>query len=256
VTLSPGTRLGSYEIVAALGSGGMGEVYRARDTRLGREVAIKVLARRLAGDPRAQARFEREARAVDDSNETRLEYPIGRVLLRSASYIMEPRVSPSGDRVAVFESLSMGTHLAVFDRASRRELLSLPLDGLPFGLAWNPAGDEIWLSIVGPVAADSWPCASTARSGSSPAPWDSPSCMTSHAAARCSWAIRWHGTGSRAEPRARPGSATSRGSMAPSSETCRRTAGPCFSTSRSRPPARPAAATCGRSTGHHPYTLA
>ncbi|HEX5715443.1 MAG TPA: serine/threonine-protein kinase, partial [Thermoanaerobaculia bacterium] len=62
--LSPGIRLGSYEIIAALGAGGMGEVYRARDTRLGREVAIKVLARRLMGDPKAQARFEREARAV------------------------------------------------------------------------------------------------------------------------------------------------------------------------------------------------
>jgi hypothetical protein len=64
LTLSPGTRLGSYEIVAALGSGGMGEVYRARDVRLGRDVAVKVLASRLAGNPEAQARFEREAKAV------------------------------------------------------------------------------------------------------------------------------------------------------------------------------------------------
>jgi len=62
--LSPGTRLGPYEIVAPLGSGGMGEVYKARDTRLQRQVAIKVLPRSIAGDPEALARFEREAQAV------------------------------------------------------------------------------------------------------------------------------------------------------------------------------------------------
>ncbi len=59
-----GTRLGPYEIVAPLAAGGMGEVYRATDTRLGREVAIKVLPERLTGNPQALKRFEREARAV------------------------------------------------------------------------------------------------------------------------------------------------------------------------------------------------
>src|SRR5213593_3310344 len=62
--LSVGTRLGPYEILAPLGAGGMGEVYHARDPRLNREVAIKVLPERLAGDPAALARFEREAKAV------------------------------------------------------------------------------------------------------------------------------------------------------------------------------------------------
>ena len=62
--LTTGTRLGPYEILAPLGAGGMGEVYRARDTRLGREVAVKVVAQRLAGEPGLKARFEREARAV------------------------------------------------------------------------------------------------------------------------------------------------------------------------------------------------
>jgi hypothetical protein len=59
-----GTRLGQYEIVAALGAGGMGEVYRATDARLGRAVAIKVLSARLAADESPRARFEREAEAV------------------------------------------------------------------------------------------------------------------------------------------------------------------------------------------------
>jgi Tol biopolymer transport system component len=62
--LAAGNRLGPYEIVAPLGAGGMGEVYRARDTRLGRDVAVKVLPERLAHDAEALERFEREARAV------------------------------------------------------------------------------------------------------------------------------------------------------------------------------------------------
>jgi len=64
MSLPAGTRLGPYEIIGPLGAGGMGEVYRAKDPRLGREVAIKVLPARVAGDAEALARFEREARAV------------------------------------------------------------------------------------------------------------------------------------------------------------------------------------------------
>jgi eukaryotic-like serine/threonine-protein kinase len=64
MTLTAGTRLGPYEIVSPLGAGGMGEVYRARDTRLEREVAVKVIPAHLAGEADALARFEREARAV------------------------------------------------------------------------------------------------------------------------------------------------------------------------------------------------
>ena len=64
MTLAHGTRLGPYEIVAPIGAGGMGEVYRARDTRLDREVAVKVLPASVASDSESVARFEREARAV------------------------------------------------------------------------------------------------------------------------------------------------------------------------------------------------
>src|SRR5436190_4878907 len=64
MTLTMHTRLGPYEIQGPLGAGGMGEVYRARDTRLERDVAIKVLSEPLARDPQALARFHREVRAV------------------------------------------------------------------------------------------------------------------------------------------------------------------------------------------------
>jgi serine/threonine protein kinase len=62
--LAPGVRLGSYEIQSLLGVGGMGEVYRARDGKLGRSVAIKVLPAALADDQERITRFEREARAL------------------------------------------------------------------------------------------------------------------------------------------------------------------------------------------------
>jgi Tol biopolymer transport system component len=66
--LHPGARLGPYEILSPLGAGGMGEVYRARDTRLGREVAIKVLPGALSRDPERVKRFEREARSASALN--------------------------------------------------------------------------------------------------------------------------------------------------------------------------------------------
>ena len=62
--LSAGTRLGPYDVVAPLGAGGMGEVYRARDARLGRDVAIKILPRAFTTHPERLARFEREARVL------------------------------------------------------------------------------------------------------------------------------------------------------------------------------------------------
>src|SRR5215469_14980120 len=68
MTLSPGMRLGPYEILAPLGAGGMGEVYRARDTRLERTVAIKILPAELSNDSVRKQRFEREAKTISSLN--------------------------------------------------------------------------------------------------------------------------------------------------------------------------------------------
>jgi len=68
MTLETGSRLGPYEIVSVLGAGGMGEVYKAKDTRLDRTVAIKVLPSHLSDDASLRERFDREARAVSSLN--------------------------------------------------------------------------------------------------------------------------------------------------------------------------------------------
>ena len=67
-SLTPGTRLGPYEILADLGAGGMGEVFRARDTKLNRDVAIKILLPAVASDPDRLARFSREAQVLASLN--------------------------------------------------------------------------------------------------------------------------------------------------------------------------------------------
>jgi eukaryotic-like serine/threonine-protein kinase len=87
VTLSTGTRVGPYEVITPLGIGGMGEVYRARDSRLGREVALKVLPEELSGDADRLARFEREARSASALNHPHIVtvYDVGRA--DSHSYI-------------------------------------------------------------------------------------------------------------------------------------------------------------------------
>ena len=93
MTIAVGTRLGPYEVVTPLGAGGMGEVYRARDTRLGREVAIKVLPAAMSSDPERLKRFEREAQSASSLNHPNIVtiYDIGSQ--GSVSYIAMELVS-------------------------------------------------------------------------------------------------------------------------------------------------------------------
>ena len=77
MSLAPGTRLGSYEVAAKLGEGGMGEVYRARDSKLGRDVALKILPAALSNDPERQARFRREATVLASLNHPNIGHIYG-----------------------------------------------------------------------------------------------------------------------------------------------------------------------------------
>ncbi len=81
MTLASGTKLGSYEVLAPIGAGGMGEVYQAHDTKLGRDVAIKVLPEAFAHDPERLSRFQREAKmlAFTESSQHRHDPWIGAV---------------------------------------------------------------------------------------------------------------------------------------------------------------------------------
>jgi len=125
--LAPGTRLGPYEIVSPLGQGGMGEVYRARDTRLGRDVAVKVLPEHLSSQPEVRARFEREARTVSSLNHPNIcaLYDVGRegdvdflVLELVEGETLEQRLARG--RVPTAEALRLGAQIAdALDRAHR-----------------------------------------------------------------------------------------------------------------------------------------
>ncbi|HEV2064058.1 MAG TPA: protein kinase, partial [Thermoanaerobaculia bacterium] len=89
MTLSAGSRLGPYEILAPIGAGGMGEVYRAKDPRLGREVAIKVLPSSMSSDADRLRRFEQEARAAGILNHPNITavYDIGTNESDGAPYV-------------------------------------------------------------------------------------------------------------------------------------------------------------------------
>src|SRR5438034_9025294 len=98
--LSSATRLGPYEILSLLGAGGMGEVYKARDTRLNRDVALKVLPSEVAGDPSRRQRFEIEARAVAMLNHLNIVamYDVGsdEALAHMVSELVDGDTPPGG----------------------------------------------------------------------------------------------------------------------------------------------------------------
>jgi serine/threonine protein kinase len=161
VTLATGTRLGPYEIVGPLGAGGMGEVYRARDTKLHREVAIKVLPRLFSSDPDRLARFEREARILAAFNHPNIATVYGLEEQGSVTAIVmelvEGETLDSGlhsrGRLSIDETIAIGRQLVdALDAAHERGIIhrdlkpgnvKLTTSGvvkvLDFGLALDPA---------------------------------------------------------------------------------------------------------------------
>src|SRR6059036_2595956 len=101
MSVAPGTRLGPYEIVAPIGAGGMGEVYKARDTRLDRTVAVKILPAALAADPQFRERFDREARAISQLTHPHIctLYDVGEAPIREPSADSHQPLAISHDTV-------------------------------------------------------------------------------------------------------------------------------------------------------------
>jgi Tol biopolymer transport system component/tRNA A-37 threonylcarbamoyl transferase component Bud32 len=117
VTLTPGTRVGSYEIVTLIGAGGMGEVYRARDTKLNRDVAIKVLPQAFAADRERVARFEREAQTLAALNHQNIAHvhgvidqPLGLVMELVEGDDLTNRISARG--MALGDALPVARQIA------------------------------------------------------------------------------------------------------------------------------------------------
>jgi serine/threonine-protein kinase len=170
--LLPGTRLGPYKIISQLGSGGMGEVYRARDVRLDRDVAVKVLTDKLAGDPDAILRFEREAKAIaalshpnilaihDFDRDQDLYYVVtefleGETLRRKIGSLSWRRAVEYGLEIA--KGLAAAHSKGVVHRDLKPENIFITTDGrvkiLDFGLAQirppkNPAGGDVIQDIT------------------------------------------------------------------------------------------------------------
>ena len=156
MTLSPGTRLGPYEILAPLGVGGMGEVYRARDTKLGRDAAIKVLLSEVSADAERRLRFEQEARSASalnhpniitvydiDSSDSNLylamELVEGKTLRELLSAELLPAKKMLDVAVQVAEGLAKAHAAGIVHRDLKPENLMISKDGfvkiLDFGLA-------------------------------------------------------------------------------------------------------------------------
>jgi Tol biopolymer transport system component/predicted Ser/Thr protein kinase len=152
VGLATGTRVGSYEVVGPLGKGGMGEVYRARDTRLGRDVALKVLPDAFAHDAERRARFEREARTLAALNHPHIAHIYGvedRALVMelvegpTLADVIERGSLPIADTVAVARQIAdalEGAHeLGIIHRDLKPANIKVRPDGtvkvLDFGLA-------------------------------------------------------------------------------------------------------------------------
>jgi eukaryotic-like serine/threonine-protein kinase len=158
MALTSGTKLGPYEIQSPLGAGGMGEVYRARDSRLGRDVAIKVLPESMARDAERLRRFETEARAIAALNHPNILsiHDIG--TYNGAPYLVSGCLEGQPLWVALTDgalplrrAVDYGTQIAqglaaahdkgIVHRDLKPENVFITRDGL----AWSPSGEEVWV---------------------------------------------------------------------------------------------------------------
>jgi len=161
--LQPGTRLGNYEVLSELGAGGMGEVYKAKDLKLGREVAIKVLPEEMSADPSRLRRFEQEARAASALNHPNIvtiyeigehegtpfiamEYVKGRTLREILADGPLPNDKLIRYATQLAEGLAKAHQAGIVHRDLKPENIIISEDGfvkiLDFGLAkLLPAGD-------------------------------------------------------------------------------------------------------------------
>jgi len=161
--LSPGSRLGAYEIIAALGAGGMGEVYRAHDTRLSRDVAIKILPRTFADDSERLTRFRREARVLASLNHPHIAAIYGLEKSGDVDYLIlelvegETLIGPIPLDTAldyarqVAEALEAAHHKGIIHRDLKPANVKVTPEGkvklLDFGLAKAVWGSEEGLDL-------------------------------------------------------------------------------------------------------------
>jgi len=178
----PGTKLGPYEIIAPLGAGGMGEIHRARDTRLNREVAIKAIPASLAGDEQLRQRFEREAKAISSLNHPHIctLYDVGHTTSQAGSegraqldyLVMELLDGESlADRLVkgplpIHEVLKIGAQIAsALDAAHRQGIIHRDLK--PGNIMLTKAGAKLLDFGLARTAAGGAPPVSGIASGSS-----------------------------------------------------------------------------------------
>ena len=139
MTLPAGSRVGPYEILAPLGAGGMGEVYRARDSRLHRDVAIKALPEEFAKDPGRLARFEREARVLASLNHPNIGAIHGLEEADGAKFLVLEFVDGGTLRARLASGPPRGSETAPSPRPNP-ENFPVPLLQSQLGPGWHPPG--------------------------------------------------------------------------------------------------------------------
>src|SRR2546427_5933437 len=146
MSVGPGSRLGPYEILSAIGAGGMGEVYRARDTKLNRDVAIKALPELFAKDPERVARFEREAQLLAALNHPHIAAIYGLEEAQGAKFLVLELVQ--GQSLA---EIIAGTRRSALGTGHATELVPSAKPQVPAGPSVQALSVSDALSIAGQI---------------------------------------------------------------------------------------------------------